>query len=157
MSKFKTPKVGTVIATQVSQENIDESIPCDKGECMLTLSFLQTLEERFGKRNYNVKSTNHGLTCDFNGYRTLFVFDHQTGHRIYIYDETYRKTRSLAKARASAKPFRAKLMVESCQKIPTYPPMSEETKKLLAAKATGRVGPRTKTGLRTSNRRQLSE
>jgi hypothetical protein len=135
MSKFKTPKVGTVIATQVSQENIDESIPCDKGECMLTLSFLQTLEERFGKRNYNVKSTNHGLTCD----------------------ETYRKTRSLAKARASAKPFRAKLMVESCQKIPTYPPMSEETKKLLAAKATGRVGPRTKTGLRTSNRRQLSE
>jgi hypothetical protein len=157
MARVKTIKVGTAFAVYVSQEVIDESIPCDKGNCMLTMASTAMLSECFGPGVRNVKSTNHGLTFDFNGYRILCVFDHQTGHRIYKYDEIYKKTRNMSKARASVKPFRAKLMVESCQKIPTYPPMSEETKKLLATAARLRVGAGVKTGLRTSNRRQLSE
>src|SRR5262245_16464895 len=114
----KTIKVGTVLPVKVSQGNIDKSMPCDKGSCMLTLAGIEMLQERLGPGNYNVRSTNHGMTFDYNGYRILSVFDHQTGHRIYKYDETYKRTRSVAKAKASVKPFGAKLMIESCQKIP---------------------------------------
>jgi hypothetical protein len=156
-ARAKTIKVGTVIPLSVTQRNIDESIPCDKGKCMLTLSGIETLEARFGKQRYNVKSTNHGMTFDINGYRILCVFDHNSGHRIYTYDEIFRKTRNMAKARASVKPFKAKLMVESCQKVPTFPPMSDATKKLLAARAKERGYTPKATGIRTTNRRQLSE
>jgi hypothetical protein len=155
MARTKTIKVGTVIPVGVDQGNIDDSVPCNKGKCMLTLGGIATLTSRFGKQNYNVKSTNHGMTFDINGYRILTVFDHRTGHRIYQYDEIYKRTRNMAKARASVKPFQAKLMVESCQKVPVYPPMSEATKKAL--KAVARRKPEVKSGLRTANRRQLSE
>jgi hypothetical protein len=157
MARTKTIKVGTVIPVDVTRERIDQSIPCDKGNCMLTLAGIETLESRFGKQDYNVKSTNHGMTFDINGYRILTVFNHDTGHRIYQYDETFKRTRNMAKARASVKPFRAKLMVESCQKKPVYPPMSEATKAILRQKATGRKNNRKPTGLRRVNRRQLSE
>jgi hypothetical protein len=154
-ARAKTIKVGTVIPVTVTQRNIEESTPCDKGKCMLTLAGIETLEARFGKQRYNVKSTNHGMTFDINGYRILCVFDHQTGHRIYKYDEVYRKTRNMAKARALVGPFRAKLMVESCQKVPTFPPMTEEAKQKL--KAYKRREPGARTGIKTSARRQLSE
>jgi hypothetical protein len=157
MTKARTIKVGTVIPVDVTQEWIDESIPCDKGSCMLTLAAIATLDEKLGKAVSNVKSTNHGITFDLNGYRILCVFDHSTGHRIYKYDEVFKKTNSAVKARASVRPFRAKLMVESCQKAPVYPPMSEETKKALAASRTTREKILVRTGLKTSNRRQLSE
>lgn len=153
----RTIKVGTVIPVDVKREHINASIPCDKGSCMLSLGGLDTLESKFGKRNYKVKSTNHGMTFDINGYRVLTVFDHQTGHRIYKYDEVYKKTKSMEKARALVRPFRAKLMVESCQKIPVYPAMSEEKKMYLAAQRVNRKRSGTGTGIRTSKRRQLSE
>lgn len=158
MARTKTIKVGTVIPVDVTRPAIQASTPCDKSQCMLTMAGISTLESRFGKQNYNVRSTNHGMQFDINGYRVLTVFDHKTGHRIYKYDETFRRTRNASKARASVSPFRAKLMVESCQRIPTYPPMSEETKKILREKALGRKpGNGRATGLRRSNRRQLSE
>jgi hypothetical protein len=157
MARTKTIKVGTVIPVQVTRENIDDSVPCDKGKCMLTLGGIATLASRFGKQNYNVKSTNHGMTFDINGYRILCVFDHKTGHRIYVYDETYRRTRSMAKARATVGPFKAKLMVESCQKVPVYPPMSAATKSALAATKARNDRNSIKTGIKTSHRRQLSE
>jgi hypothetical protein len=155
MAKAKTIKVGTVIPIEVTQEDIDNSTPCDKGNCMLTRAGIRTLKSRFGDQNYKVKSTNHGMTFDINGYRVLTVFDHQTGHRIYQYDETYKRTRNVAKARAAARPSRAKLMVESCQRVPVYPAMSEATKQALRGrpKTKGAV----KTGIKVSNRRQLSE
>jgi hypothetical protein len=154
--RTKTIKVGTVIPVQVTREDIDASYPCDKDSCMLTRAGIRTLKERFGDDNYRVKSTNHGMTFDIGGHRVLCVFDHQTGHRIYQYDEVYKKTRSVAKARAAAKPSKAKLMVESCQRIPVYPPMSEETKKALRERPRRKplVG---KTGIKVNNRRKLSE
>lgn len=155
MARAKTIKVGAVIPVRVTQQDIDNSTPCDKGNCMLTLAGMRTLKERFGDHNYRVRSTNHGMTFDLNGYRILAVFDHQTGHRIFQYDETYKKTRSIAKARAAARPAKAKLMVESCQRIPVYPPMSEATKKVLAARAKRKDI--IKSGIKASNRRQLSE
>jgi hypothetical protein len=153
--RVKTIKVGTVIPLKITRENIDESTPCDKGTCMATLSGIQTLESRFGKQNYRVRSTNHGMTFRINGYDVLTVFDHQTSHNIYQYDEIYRRTKSIAKARASVKPFKAKLMVESCQKAPIYPAMSEATKKDLASRPRRKVV--VKSGIKMSNRRQLSE
>jgi hypothetical protein len=159
MSKAKAKlKVGTVIPVAVTREKIDRSLPCDKGKCMLTLSGISVLESEYGPGNYNVKSTNHGMTFDINGHRLLTVFDHLTAHRIFQYDEIYKKTRSIAKARAWVKPFKAKLMVESNQKIRRGEPMSAETKKQLRdLKARGRAVPRIKSGIRMSNRRQLSE
>jgi hypothetical protein len=153
--RAKTIKVGTVIPLKITRENIDESTPCDKGTCMATLSGIETLETRFGKQNYRVKSTNHGMTFRINGYDILTVFDHQTSHNIYQYDEIYRRTKSIAKARASVKPFRAKLMVESCQKAPVYPPMSAETKAALKGRPRRKVV--VKSGIRMSNRRKISE
>jgi hypothetical protein len=150
-------KVGTVFRVSVSQKHIDESIPCDKPHCMLSLAGNSLLISQLGPRNYNVRSTNHGMTFDVAGERILGVFDHQTGHRIYKYDEVFKKTKSMDKARSSVKPFVARLMVESCQKIPTYPPMSEEKKALLAEKRKDRVRTGAHTGLRTNKRRQLSE
>jgi hypothetical protein len=155
MTRAKTLKVGTVIPIDVTQEWIDESVPCDKGLCMLTLSTISTLDTRFGAQNYNVKSTNHGLTFDFNGYRILCVFDHQTGDRIYKYDEAFKKTKNMARARAMVKPFRAKLMVESCQKAIKYPPMSAETKARLATRPRNKK-PIARAGLKAASRRQLS-
>lgn len=146
-------KVGTVMTVNVSKDNIQRSVPCDKGNCMLTLAGIEALENKFGKNNYRVRSTNHGMTFDINGYRILTVFDHKTGHRIYQYDEIYRKTRNQGKAKASVKPFTARLMVESCQKAPVYPPMTAETKERLK----GYPRRKARTGIRTSNRRQLSE
>ena len=90
---------------------------------MLSIAGRSLLISKFGPHEYNVKSTNHGMTFDIGGNRVLCVFDHHTGHRIYKYDEVYKRTKSVEKARASVKPFPAKLMVESCQKIPVYPPM----------------------------------
>lgn len=149
----KTLKVGDRMSLQVQQEQIDQSIPCHKGKCMLTLAFLAVIERWFGPGNYNVRSTNHGLTFDLDGQRYVCVFNHKTGDYIYRYDETYRKTRSAVRARATVKPFTAKLMVESRQRKPVFPPMSEETKAKLAAypKDKRKVGTRT-----VSNRRQLS-
>jgi hypothetical protein len=149
-------KVGSVFKVPVKKEHIDKSVPCDKGHCMLTIAAIAFFVAHFGDRDFRVRSTNHGLQFDLNGYRILCVFDHQTGHRIYKYDEVYKRTRSMERARASVKPFTAKLMIESCQRIPAYPPMSEETKALLAEKALERKTPRA-TGIKASNRRQLSE
>jgi hypothetical protein len=155
MARTKTLKVGSVLPIDVTKEWIEESVPCDKGLCMLTLATISTLDERFGAQNYNVKSTNHGLTFDINGYRILCVFDHNTSDRIYKYDEIFMKTGSMEKARASIRPFRSKLMVESCQKAPKYPPMSAATKtRLKSMPRKKKFVP--KAGLRSVNRRQLS-
>jgi hypothetical protein len=154
--RAKTIKVGTVIPINVTQEWIDESIPCDKGLCMLTLAAIAILDVALGAGTVsNVRSTNHGITFDYSGYRILCVFDHQTGNRIFKYDEIFKKTGSMAKARAAIKPFKAKLMVESCQKAPKFAPMSAETKEKLAARP-GRKRLGGKAGLRTSAGRQLS-
>ena len=150
-------KVGMVFPLYVKQKNIDDSVPCDKPHCMLSLSGRDLLISRFGPGDYNVRSTNHGMTFDIGGNRVLCVFDHLTGHRIYKYDEIYKRTKSMERARASVKPFNAKLMVESCQKIPVYPSMSAEKKELLAEQRKSRLRQERKTGLRTSKRRQLSE
>jgi hypothetical protein len=150
-------KVGTVFRVSVSQKHIDESVPCDKPHCMLSLAGHSLLVSQFGPRNYNVRSTNHGMTFDIGGNRVLSVFDHASSHRIYKYDEVYKRTKSMEKARASVKPFNAKLMVESCQKIPTYPPMTEEKKALLAQRRKERLRSSAHTGIRTNQRRQLSE
>jgi hypothetical protein len=155
MARTKKLNVGAVIPVQVTREAIEKSTPCDKGNCMLTLAGIATLESRFGKQKYNVKSTNHGMTFDVNGYRILTVFNHGTGHKIYQYDEIYKRTRNAEKARASVKPFMAKLMVESCQKVPVYPPMSEATKQALRGRPKRKDTVRS--GIKISNRRQLSE
>jgi hypothetical protein len=150
-------KVGTVFPISVQQNHIDASIPCDKGHCMLSVAGRSLLITKFGPRDYNVKSTNHGMTFDIGGHRILCVFNHQAGHFIYKYDEVFKKTKSMEKARASVKPFKAKLMVESCQKIPVYPPMSEEKKAMLAEKRKEHIRTSVHTGIRTTKRRQLSE
>jgi hypothetical protein len=151
--KARELKIGTKIPVQVTQEAINHSIPCQKGKCMLTLAAMVMLEALFGDKVSKVKSTNHGITFDVGGYRFLCVFDHRTSDLIFHYDKTYRATRSMAKARASVKPFTAKLMVESRSKIPARIPMSEETKKLLRTKT---YTP--KTGITTGSvSRQLSQ
>ncbi len=128
----KRIKVGTAFTIPVGREHIDASDPCDKTRCMFTQAFLAYLIALYGDRNYRMKSTNHGVIFELSGHVLTCVFDTKTAETIYRYDAIFTKTKSAEKARASVKPFKAKLMVESCVKKTVSPPMSEEKKAQLA-------------------------
>lgn len=131
MNRLKV-RVGDVIPVDVTREIIDGSTPCNKDECMLHNGFME-LCKTHELPVQRCKATNHGLQFDVYGRRILTVFDTKTSERIYGYDETFTRTRSKEKARASVRPFKARLMVESSTAVPPKgPPMSEEQKKALA-------------------------
>lgn len=151
-------KVGTVIPTKVEQRHINDSDPCNKDNCMLQRSFVGQLVSLFGGKigDYKVKATNHGLIFRLNGREFVCVFDTKTGHRIYNYDKIFKATRSKEKARASVKPFMARLIVEATRKLPVWPAMSEETKKKLRALPKKRKSEIVYAPRKTGSQRELS-
>jgi len=128
-----TLKVGTAFFSPVNPEHIQGSDPCNKDNCMLSRSLPDYLVAKFGGKasDYKIKSTNHGTTFVLKGRRYVCVFDTKTAATIYRYDEIFRRTRSKEKARASVKPFKARVMVEATQLLPKFPAMSEERKAYL--------------------------
>lgn len=120
--------IGSRWIIPVKQEHINESDPCNKDKCMLTRALKAFLAENFGQVNYRVKSTNHGTVFDIHGRRLTAVFDTGTGNTIYGYDQTFKKTRSKARAIAGVKPFSARIMIESNSAVPKFAPMTAEAK-----------------------------
>ncbi len=153
---WKKFMVGSSHQVRVRADDIKDSDPCDKTNCMLTRAAMYLLLTMYGE-TFKVRSTNHGMILDIKGRRITFVFDTNTAKRIFIYDRTFTKTKSRSSAWASVKPFYAKLMVESNIVIPTPEPMSAETKALLAKrrKERGRTG-KEYVPTREKHRRELS-
>ena len=147
---WKKFAVGTSHAVYVKLENIQDSDPCNKDNCMLSRAVIAHLLSLYGTK-FKVKSTNHGLILELAGRRITFVFDTTTAKRIWEYDVTFKKTRSRTKAWSVIKPFKAKLMVEANIAVPDREPMSEETKKRLAQRRKKHPHP-----TREAQRRELS-
>jgi hypothetical protein len=144
-------RVGMVIPVSVAQDHIDDSDPCDKDNCMLSRAFIDLLSQSGLSGPFRVKSTNHGVMWDLGTRRLVGVFDSKTARRIFTYDRVFKKTRSKIKAAATVKPFLARIMIESNQAKPAFPPMSE------AAKAALRDRPRKhKEATRAGKARDLS-
>lgn len=136
MTKHKAPmsfKVGGVIYVCVEDEHVQESDPCDKSNCMLTRAFSDYLVKTYGGKHsdYKVKSTNHGCIFELNGRRYVAVFDTRTARKIYVYDQTFRDTKSAAKARAGVRPFKTRILIESSSKVAAKSAMTTEVKKHL--------------------------
>lgn len=129
---WKKFTVGSSHGTSVEAAHIADSDPCNKDNCMLTRSLTDTMSRYYDPKEFKIKSTNHGAIIYLKGRRITTVFDTGTAKKIFTYDRTFKKTHSRARALASVRPFKAKLMVESNVATPTSPPMSEETKKKLA-------------------------
>jgi hypothetical protein len=149
-------KTGIAFYIPVNPEHINGSDPCNKDNCSLSRGGVSWLVSTFGGKasDYKVKSTNHGMTFVMSGRRYIAVFDTKTAMRIYNYDETYRRTRSKEKARATMKPFKARLMIEATQMLPKFPAMTDERKAYLRSlpKKRGPYVPKVKSG----SRRELS-
>lgn len=126
---------GSSIRILVEQRHITDSDPCNKINCMVTRAISEYLVKTYGGKleDYKIKSTNHGTTFVLNGYKYNAVFDNKTAAHIFEYDRTYRKTGSKERARAAVRPFTARVMIESSDKVVKSPPMTEETKKRLRA------------------------
>ncbi len=126
-------KPGDAFYVPVKKDSIDNSDPCNKDHCMVTRGFVKWGEEQYPGVNLKPKSTNHGIIFQLNGRKYVAVFDNRTAFRIYNYDQTYRKTHSKEKARATVRPFAVRIMIESSEAIEKWPAMSEETKRKLQA------------------------
>lgn len=121
-------KVGTRFGVPVNADHIEQSIPCNKDVCMLSLAIIDYLTKTFGEHNYKLKSTNHGSQFDIRGRRHGSVFDTKTAEKIKLYDDIFQRTGSRAKARAAIKPFKAYIMIEANTAVPAPIPMSEAKK-----------------------------
>lgn len=130
MKSWEKFPVGSSHRARVRTEDIKDSDPCNKNNCMLSRAVIYLLVSMYGKK-FKVKSTNHGLVLDIKDRRIVFVFDTATAKRIWTYDQTFKKTKSRSAAWQTVRPFWAKLMVESNTQIPKWPAMSAETKEKL--------------------------
>lgn len=126
-------KTADVMFVKVEDEHVQESDPCNKSNCMLTRALSDHLVKTYGGKHsqYKVKSTNHGATFELNGRRYTSVFDSKTARRIYTYDQTFRDTKSAAKARAGVRPFKTRIIIESSKRVVTKAAMTTEVKKHL--------------------------
>lgn len=124
---------GDAIHIGVGQENINDSDPCNKDNCMLSRAIIAWLVANYGgdPKRFGVKSTDHGVIFKLNGRLYVAVFDMRTAFRIYNYDQTFKKTRSKEAARKTVRPFKARIMIERTTAIKRGPPMSAETKEKL--------------------------
>lgn len=127
----KVFKPGDAFYVPVGPEHIFDSDPCNKDNCMVNRAFLSWFAQTYGHANCKAKSTNHGIIFEHEGRKYAAVFDTKTAGRIYKYDQTFRNTRSKAKARAAVRPFTVRMMVESSTTITEGPKMSEEAKQRL--------------------------
>ena len=131
MDILKRFAIGTAHRIRVKSEHIQNSEPCNKNNCMFTRAANETFARSIGG-SFKIKSTNHGFVLEIGGRRIVCVFDTNTARKIFNYDRVFRKTGSHERAWATTKPYWGKVMVESNNPLPKYPPMSEEAKKLLA-------------------------
>jgi hypothetical protein len=114
---------GTVFKVPVTRERIDESVPCDKNNCMLAVAFKDFLDEEFGRGNYYISAVTNGVKFTKDGRRYDAYFNRATTRQIFNYDRTFRANEdegyrsACSIARSSIRPFTATLIVGESKKI----------------------------------------
>lgn len=160
MGKHMLPRERTKYKTPVEQPHIDKTTPCRMDDCTLFHALEDDLPGKFTNvLNVNhIRSTDHGFTFRFDkdgkSYKATAIYGTQTGKRIHRLDETYLKTRSISRARATMRPFTAEWWIESISLVVRKPMSDADKKRLRRIRADQQAGIKEPQGGKGRNRRR---
>lgn len=139
---YRLPVERLKYSTPVRQPHIDVSLPCRMDNCTLYHALVDDLPGKFRQLEnlHHIRSTSTGFTFLFDRdgkvYKATCLYGSKTGKKIYRFDEAWLKTKNLAKARATMKPFMGTWFIEKIEEHRSKP-MTEKDKERLAKRPKG--------------------